>query len=306
MSAWLERLRSGLQKTRQGIADRIGGALRGRQAIDEELYADLEEALLGADMGVPVAERLIEGLRRRVREQRAAPGDLPVLLRAELAQVLAPVAGRLELAAPGPTVVLFVGVNGVGKTTTVAKVARLLQADGRRVLLAAADTFRAAAVEQLSVWADRLGVDLVHHGAGADPGAVVFDAIAAGRARGADAVLCDTAGRLHTKANLMEELRKVARVAGRALPGAPHATLLVLDATTGQNALQQARVFAEAVPLTGLVVTKLDGTARGGVVLAVAEALRLPVVYVGVGEGADDLRPFDPVAYADALVPAGE
>jgi fused signal recognition particle receptor len=304
MSAWLERLRGGLQKTRQGIADRIGGALRGRQAIDDQLYDELEEALVGADMGVPVAERLIAGLRRRVRETRATPADLPGLLRAELTEALAPLAGRLELVSPGPTVVLFVGVNGVGKTTTVAKVAHLLQGDGRRVLLAAADTFRAAAVEQLSIWADRLGVPVIHHGAGADPGAVVFDAIAAGRARGVDAVLCDTAGRLHTKANLMEELRKVARVAERAMPGAPHATLLVMDATTGQNALQQARVFAEAVPLTGLVVTKLDGTARGGVVLAVAEALHLPVVYIGVGEGADDLRPFDPAAYADALVPA--
>ncbi len=278
MSTWLDRLRSGLQKTRQGLSDRIGAALLGRQSIDEGLYDELEEALVGADMGVPVAERLIAGLRQRVRDERAGPDRLPALLRAELAAALAPVAGRLELASPGPTVVLFVGVNGVGKTTTVAKVAQVLQGEGKRVLLASADTFRAAAVEQLTVWADRLDVEVVHHGAGADPGAVVFDAIAAGRARGADVVLCDTAGRLHTKANLMDELRKVARVAGRALPGAPHATLLVLDATTGQNALQQARIFADAVPLTGLVVTKLDGTARGGVVLAVAEAMRLPVL----------------------------
>ncbi len=303
MSTWLDRLRSGLQKTRQGLSDRIGAALLGRQSIDEGLYDELEEALVGADMGVPVAERLIAGLRQRVRDERAGPDRLPALLRAELAAALAPVAGRLELASPGPTVVLFVGVNGVGKTTTVAKVAQVLQGEGKRVLLAAADTFRAAAVEQLTVWADRLDVEVVHHGAGADPGAVVFDAIAAGRARGADVVLCDTAGRLHTKANLMDELRKVARVAGRALPGAPHATLLVLDATTGQNALQQARIFADAVPLTGLVVTKLDGTARGGVVLAVAEAMRLPVLYVGVGEGADDLRPFEPEAYAEAILP---
>jgi fused signal recognition particle receptor len=303
MSAWLDRLKSGLQKTRQGLSDRIGAALLGRQVVDEGLFAELEEALVGADMGMAVAERLIASLRQRVREERAGPDDVPRLLRAELAEALAPIAGRLDLVVPGPTVVLFVGVNGVGKTTTVAKVAHQLQGEGKRVLLAAADTFRAAAVEQLTVWADRLGVDIVHHGADADPGAVVFDAIAAGKARGVDAVLCDTAGRLHTKVNLMEELRKVARVAGRALPGAPHATLLVIDATTGQNALQQARIFAEAVPLTGLVVTKLDGTARGGVVLAVAEAMHLPVLYIGVGEGADDLRPFDPTAYADAILP---
>jgi len=303
VSAWLQRLRTGLQRTRQGLTDRIGAALQGRQVVDEELYAELEEALVLADMGVPVAERLIAGLRRRVQRAHASPAEVPGLLRAELAEALVPVAGRLQLVSPGPTVVLFVGVNGVGKTTTVAKVAHQLQAEGKRVLLAAGDTFRAAAVEQLTIWADRLGVPIIHHGEGADPGAVVFDAIAAGRARGVDVVLCDTAGRLHTKANLMEELRKVARVAGRALPGAPHATLLVLDATTGQNALQQARIFADAVPLTGLVVTKLDGTARGGVVLAVAEAMHLPVVYVGVGESADDLRPFDPEAYAEALVP---
>jgi fused signal recognition particle receptor len=303
VSDWLERLRGGLRKTRQGLAERLGEALRGRSAVDESVYAGLEEALLGADVGLAVTERLLARLRERVREERAGPEAVPELLRSEVARALAPARGQLRLAEPGPTVVLFVGVNGVGKTTTVAKVAHWLQGEGHRVLVAAADTFRAAAVEQLTAWAARLGVDVVHHGAGADPGAVVFDAIAAGRARGVDAVLCDTAGRLHTKANLMEELRKVARVAGRALPGAPHHSLLVLDATTGQNALQQARVFAEAVPLTGLVLTKLDGTARGGVVLAVAEAMRLPILFVGVGETADDLRPFDPEAFAAALIP---
>jgi fused signal recognition particle receptor len=292
MAGWLGRL-----------AERVRAALSGRETVDESVYEELEGVLLGADMGVPVTERLIARLRARVAAEGAGPGGVEALLRSEVAEALRGAAGELRLLpqGEGPTVVLFVGVNGVGKTTTVAKVARLLQEGGHRVVLAAGDTFRAAASEQLAIWGRRVGADVVRHGAGADPAAVLFDAIQAARARGAAAVLADTAGRQHTQANLMEELRKVARVAGRAVAGAPHATLLVLDATAGQNGLSQARAFARAVPLTGLVLTKLDGTARGGVVLAVHEALGLPVHFLGTGERAEDLAPFEPEAFAAAL-----
>lgn len=292
MANWLGRL-----------AERVRGALRGHASVDEEVYEEIEGVLLGADMGVDVTGRLISRLRARVQAEGAGPEQVTELLQAEVAAGLAGARGQLRLRPPaeGPTVVLFVGVNGVGKTTTVAKVARLLQGQGRRVVLAAADTFRAAAAEQLAAWGERVGADVVRHAAGGDPAAVIFDAIQAARARGADTVLADTAGRQHTQSNLMEELRKVARVAGRAAAGAPHEVLLVLDATTGQNGLNQARAFAQAVPLTGLVLTKLDGTARGGAVLAIHEALGLPVHFLGVGEAAADLSPFEPQAFAAAL-----
>ena len=219
-----------------------------------------------------------------------------------MAASLAGAARPLTLAPSPPTVVLMVGVNGTGKTTTAAKLAHRLKGDGRRVLLAAADTFRAAAAEQLGIWAQRAGVDLVRHDSGGDPAAVVFDAVSAARARGTDVVICDTAGRLHNKANLMAELQKMVRVAARACPGAPHEVLLVLDASTGQNALIQARVFTEAVSVTGLILTKLDTTARGGIVLAVRRELGLPILFIGVGEGLDDLRPFDPPDFAAAVL----
>jgi fused signal recognition particle receptor len=285
------------------LAERVRGAVLGRETVDESVYEALESVLLGADMGVETTERLIGRLREQVARSGAGPGQVSLLLRQEIATALRGAQGELHLppAGSGPGVVLFVGVNGVGKTTTVAKVGHWLQSRGERVLLAAADTFRAAAAEQLTVWGQRLGVDVVRHASGADPAAVLFDAIQAARARGATVVLADTAGRQHTQANLMEELRKVARIAGRAVEGAPHAALLVLDATTGQNALRQAQAFAAAVPLSGVVLTKLDGTARGGVVLSIHAALGQPVLFLGTGESLGDLEPFDPDAFAAAL-----
>jgi fused signal recognition particle receptor len=270
------------------------------------LLEELEASLLGADLGARVVDRLIRRVNEEARGEAASSsqGVQNVLSRA-LYDVLKQVAGPslLELIdrGPRPFVVLAVGVNGVGKTTTIAKMARRLAQAGRRPLLVAGDTFRAAAIEQLQVWADRLEVPIVRQRHGADPASVAFDGIAAAKARGTDVVLIDTAGRLHTKSNLMEELRKVKRVVGRELPGAPHEVLLVLDATVGQNALAQARQFHEAVGVTGLVLTKLDGTARGGIVVAIAEELKIPVRLVGVGEGVEDLQDFNPEAFVAAL-----
>jgi fused signal recognition particle receptor len=270
------------------------------------LLEELEASLLGADLGARVVDRLIRRVNEEARGEAASSsqGVQNVLSRA-LYDVLKQVAGPslLELIdrGPRPFVVLAVGVNGVGKTTTIAKMARRLVQVGRRPLLVAGDTFRAAAIEQLQVWADRLEVPIVRQRHGADPASVAFDGIAAAKARGTDVVLIDTAGRLHTKSNLMEELRKVKRVVGRELPGAPHEVLLVLDATVGQNALAQARQFHEAVGVTGLVLTKLDGTARGGIVVAIAEELKIPVRLVGVGEGVEDLQDFNPEAFVAAL-----
>jgi fused signal recognition particle receptor len=270
------------------------------------LLEELEASLLGADLGARVVDRLIRRVNEEARGEAASSsqGVQNVLSRA-LYDVLKQVAGPslLELIdrGPRPFVVLAVGVNGVGKTTTIAKMARRLVQAGRRPLLVAGDTFRAAAIEQLQVWADRLEVPIVRQRHGADPASVAFDGIAAAKARGTDVVLIDTAGRLHTKSNLMEELRKVKRVVGRELPGAPHEVLLVLDATVGQNALAQARQFHEAVGVTGLVLTKLDGTARGGIVVAIAEELKIPVRLVGVGEGVEDLQDFNPEAFVAAL-----
>lgn len=300
----LTRFREGLARTRQGLAGRMRGLLSGRTAIGEDLYEELEAVLLQADVGIETTTRLLDGLRERVRRAPVAePAALLDLLKEQVGALLAGDGGRdrdLRLDAR-PAVVLAVGVNGSGKTTTLGKLAVRLAGEGKRVILAAGDTFRAAAADQLAVWAERAGADLVRHADGGDPAAVAFDAVRAATARGADALLVDTAGRLHNRANLMEELKKVRRVIARELPGAPHETLLVLDATTGLNALQQARVFTEAVAVTGVVLTKLDGTAKGGVVLAIEETLGLPVKLVGLGEGPEDLRPFDPAAFAAAL-----
>ncbi|MBX6378341.1 MAG: signal recognition particle-docking protein FtsY [Clostridia bacterium] len=314
--SWLQRLKAGLARTRNQLAGRLW-AITGGRTLDDDFFEELEAALLQADVGVEATVSLVEELRRQVQtgQVRDAAAAMAALRDAVAARLAAPAAGPTEgagaaaarrtvaglhLAEVPPSVVLFVGVNGAGKTTTVGKLACALRREGLRVVLAAADTFRAAAGEQLAVWAERAGADLVRHGSGADPAAVVFDAIQAARARRADAVLVDTAGRLHTKANLMDELRKVCRVAAREVAGAPHEVLLVLDAGVGQNALQQARLFREAAGVTGVVLTKLDGTARGGVAVAVA-GLGLPIRFVGVGEGIDDLRPFDPVAFSEAL-----
>ena len=294
---WLARLRESLSRTRDTLALRLE-AVTGR-ALDDDALADLEEALILADAGAPAAAEVVA--RLRTERGLRSPADVRAALARILLEMLGPpVPFRID---PPPAVVLVLGVNGTGKTTTIAKLAHHLRGEGRTVLLAAADTFRAAAIDQLAIWAQRLGVDLVRHQPGGDPGAVVFDALTAMRARGADALLIDTAGRLHTKVNLMEELRKLNRIIARdAAPTVER--LLVLDASTGQNAIAQARLFHEAVEVTGLVLTKLDGTAKGGIVLAIARELRLPFKFVGTGERVEDLAPFDPEAFVEALLPA--
>jgi fused signal recognition particle receptor len=300
---WIERLHDGLARTRAALGrtlDRIGG-----RVLDPAAQEELEAALFASDIGV----RTVATLMERLREQGPAAGDRRAVLRAAILETLQggqrdPIERQIR-SGPKPFVILAVGVNGVGKTTTIAKLAQRLKQAGLTPLLVAADTFRAAAIEQLESWGDRIGVEVIRHKQGADPSAVVFDGLAAARARGVDAVLIDTAGRLHTKANLMEELKKVKRVLARELPGAPHEVLLVLDGTAGQNALSQARQFHEAVGVTGIALTKLDGTARGGVVVAIAEELKIPVRLIGVGESAADLQDFEARAFTDALVGKG-
>ncbi|UCF69647.1 MAG: signal recognition particle-docking protein FtsY [Acidobacteriota bacterium] len=288
-----QKLKDGLHKTRHSLAERLGRvALPGRK-VDEALLDEVEEALIVSDLGVELAAELVDGLRRDARGRRVESADeLLAMLREQLLAVLvAPEAPAEQHARPLVTVV--VGVNGSGKTTTTGKLAARWASAGRKVTVAAADTFRAAAVEQLVVWAERAGARVVRARPGADPAAVAYDAVSAARAAGADDVLVDTAGRLHTKKPLMDELAKINRAIGKDVPGAPHETLLVVDATTGRNAVSQAREFARVVPVSGLVLTKLDGTARGGVVVTIGRELALPVRYVGVGEGADDLLDFD-------------
>ena len=299
-AGWLGGLRAGLARTRQALTARVDDLL-GR-GTGEQFYEDLEETLIQADLSVPTAAAAIARLRERAR----GGARTPEALRRALVEILADALGRPAplVVGPSPAVILVLGTNGSGKTTTIGKLAARLKGEGRKVLLVAADTFRAAAIEQLGVWAARAGVDLIHHQPGADPAAVAFDAAQAARARHVDVLIVDTAGRLHTKANLMEELKKVDRVLRRELPGAPVEALLVLDATTGQNGIAQARQFKAALPVTGIVLTKLDGTARGGVVVAIAEDLGLPVKLVGFGEGPDDLQPFDPRTFAEALFAA--
>ncbi len=309
MPSIFDKLRQGLARTRQNLAAGFRGALdRGR--VDEELFADFERLLIAADCGVEATETLIENLRQRVRDERISdPVAAEEALKTEIVALLesASMAGSSDpKRGPGPHVIMLVGVNGVGKTTTIGKIAKREVDAGRRVLIGACDTFRAAAGEQLEAWAERAGVEIVRQRSGADPAAVAFDAVAAGEARGVDVLLLDTAGRLHNKAHLMEELKKVHRVVARRLPGAPHEVLLCLDATTGQNAIRQARLFDAAAGVSGLVLAKLDGTARGGVVVAIANELKLPVVLVGVGEGIDDLVPFSAKAFADALFEESE
>ncbi len=295
--SWAARLRSGLSRSREAI-----GGLFFRGKIDEALYEDLETALLGADCGVEATTRLLQALRERVREEGATEATaLKALLRDELVKLIAPLEKPLNLSRAKPLVIMVAGVNGAGKTTSIGKLAKYFQAQGKSVLLAAGDTFRAAAREQLSVWGERNGVTVITQQSG-DPGAVVFDAVAAATARGIDIVLADTAGRLPTQLHLMEEIRKVKRVIAKAMPGAPHEVILVLDANTGQNALAQVKAFDQAVGLTGLVLTKLDGSAKGGVVAAIAWARPTPLYFIGVGEGIDDLRPFGVREFAEALV----
>jgi len=293
-------LRDRLGKTRAALARSLG-ALTGRRAIDDEAWDSVEEALLVADVGVATTSRLLDELRARAATERVEdPEQLVGLLRAQIVQDLSGRDRSLHHAGDGPTVWLFVGVNGTGKTTTIAKLARREIDDGRPALMAAADTFRAAAADQLAHWADRVGADVVRGQEGADPGSVVFDAVDAAGGRGAGVVLVDTAGRMHTKVNLMEELKKIRRIAERR-PGALQEVLLVIDATTGQNGLTQARQFADAVDVSGVVLTKLDGTAKGGIVLAIEADLGIPVKLIGIGEAPEDLVPFDPEDFTTAL-----
>ena len=297
-----ERLRRGLAKTQSSLVGRIDGLLRGRTVIDDELIEELEEILITADLGMQTTQRLIGSLeKRRVKGILEDSGQVRQALMEELEALLNVGNPPLEFNSAAPFVIMVIGVNGVGKTTTIGKLANQFSRAGKKVLLGAGDTFRAAAAEQLQIWGERAGVDVIRHAEGADPGAVAFDAARAAVARKADILILDTAGRLHTKVNLMEELKKVRRVLDREIPGAPHETLLVLDATTGQNALNQAKLFNEAVVLDGLALTKLDGTAKGGIVVAIAAELKLPVRYVGIGEGIDDLRPFDAKMFISAL-----
>ena len=294
------KIGQGLKKTRDTLMSSVSSMLKGFSRIDEELFEELEEILVMGDVGANTASRICERLREEVKKQGVTdPMAVRDLMSGIIAEMLE---GGQELKlTTQPSVILVIGVNGVGKTTTIGKMAANFKAQGKKVILGAADTFRDAAIEQLGVWADRAGVDIVKHGQGADPAAVVFDTVKAAKARGCDIVICDTAGRLHNKKNLMDELAKIGRVIDRELPDADQEILLVVDATTGQNAVNQAREFKSAAGITGIVLTKLDGTARGGVVLAIREDLQVPVKFVGVGEGIDDLQPFDPQQFAQGL-----
>jgi fused signal recognition particle receptor len=298
----LDRLKTGIQKTRSGLVDRLEDVLAGKKEIDAELLEELEYTLITADIGVSTVEDILERIRQRVdRKLTADPLEIRNLVREQLLEVLRASETPVREVRQPPAVVMLVGVNGAGKTTTIGKLANRFLGEGRKVLLCAADTFRAAAIEQLDVWAQRAGVEMIRQKTGADPSAVVFDALKAAKARGVDYVIVDTAGRLHTKENLMAELEKMRRTASRVVPGAPHEVWLVLDATTGQNGLEQARKFTESAGVTGVVLTKLDGTAKGGVVVAIARELNLPIRYIGVGEKLDDLLPFEPDKFIESL-----
>ena len=301
------RLREGLARTRQNLADNVHQVLTGRPRIDEEALEELEEVLITGDVGVAATERLMEKLRERIRSGGPATGEeLETALVEEVTAILRDAQGGDQEEDPArPHVVLLVGVNGTGKTTTLGKLAHRYRREGRSVLVAAGDTFRAAAVEQLRVWADRAGVEVIANQTGADPASVAFDAVAAAEARDVDVLLVDTAGRLQTKVSLMEELRKIGRVVKKRIPSAPHEVLLVLDATTGQNAVHQARQFGEVMEVTGIVLAKVDGTAKGGVVVAISEELGIPVRYLGLGEKMEDLAAFDADAFAAALFGRG-
>lgn len=298
---FFDKIKKGLARTKQSLIKNIETVVIGYAKIDDDFLDDLEAVLLTGDLGVRTTDYLMRQIRRGVTEGRISnTNEVMPYMEKIVADMLREKPGAEEVT-HHPEVYLVVGVNGVGKTTTIGKLSAQMHKEGKKVLLAAADTFRAAASEQLTIWANRTGADIVKHAEGADPAAVAFDAVSAAKARGADVVLIDTAGRLQTKVNLMEELKKISRVVKKVIPDAPHQTLLVLDATTGQNAVSQAKTFGEIVPLTGVVLTKLDGTAKGGVVLSITEELHVPVKYVGLGEREDDLQKFNPEEFAKAL-----
>jgi len=298
--AFFEKIKAGLDKTRKSILANVENVVKGFTKIDEELFEELEEALIAADMGVETSLEVMNRVRERVKKEKATEAEqVKGLIAEEITAMLVEDYVEFDLAVPA--VILVIGVNGAGKTTTIGKLASNYKAQGKKVLLAAADTFRAAAIDQLEIWGQRSNIDVIKHQENSDPGAVVFDAVKAARSRRADILICDTAGRLHNKKNLMEELKKIYRIISREYSEAQLETLLVLDATTGQNALQQARLFKEAADITGIVLTKLDGTAKGGVVVAIQNELKIPVRYIGVGEGIDDLQPFNAADFAAAL-----
>lgn len=298
---FFDKLKAGLTKTRESIAEQVNNVFSVFVKVDEELFENLEEALIMADIGVETSDYIIETLRDNVKHKHITDGNL---VKQELKDIISGILGEQDSAmniSTTPSVVLVIGVNGVGKTTSIGKIASHYKAMGKKVLLAAADTFRAAAIDQLDIWAQRSGCDIIKHQENSDPAAVVFDACTAAKARGVDVLICDTADRLHNKKNLMAELAKINRVIERELPDSAKETLLVLDATTGQNAVSQAKLFSEAADITGIVLTKLDGTAKGGIVISIAKEQNLPVKFVGVGEGVDDLQEFDPADFAKAI-----
>ncbi len=301
---FLSRLKHRMERSRKGFIRQMDELLLGRREIDPELLDELEEILVMADMGVGTVQEILDGLRLQVkRHELTDPDVLRQRLKAAIEGLFKEAeekAGKIKWQ-PAPYVILVVGVNGVGKTTTIAKLAFQLKEQGKKVMLVAADTFRAAAVEQLETWGERINVPVISHKSGSDPSAVAFDGLEAAKARGMDVVIVDTAGRLHTQVNLMEELKKIKRVMGRKMEGAPHEVFLVLDATTGQNAVSQAKMFCEATDVTGVCLTKLDGTAKGGIIASIAHEMGLPIRYIGIGEGMEDLRPFDAKEFVEAL-----
>lgn len=301
---FFDKLKKGLNKTRENLTNKIEKIIIGYADIDDDLLDELEETLIMADVGVQTTDKLMTAVRKGIKKKEInTPEDLKPFLQKQIVEILTTgeEMDTTRVAENGPTVLLVIGVNGAGKTTTIGKLAAYYKGQGKSVLLAAADTFRAAAIDQLEVWGERTGVPVIKHEEGSDPAAVAFDAVKAAVARKVDMLIIDTAGRLQTKSNLMQELEKINRVIGREIPGAPHETLLVLDATTGQNAISQAELFTKAAPITGVVLTKLDGTAKGGVVIGIKSQLQMPVKWIGVGEGVEDLRPFNAEDFAKAL-----
>jgi len=299
---FFERLKKGLSKTHESLVGRIDTLLLGKKKVDAETLEELEEILVTADIGLATTVELVKSLEQRLKRNELQDGEaLKNALKEEMLARLEETTSILNTDSFSPFVIIVIGVNGVGKTTTIGKLASKFTSEGKKVLLVAADTFRAAAVEQLEIWGQRVGIDVIRHKHGADPAAVVFDGCKAAVARRADILIIDTAGRLHTKVNLMEELKKIRRVVGREIPGGPHETLLVLDAATGQNALSQAKIFKEAADVTGIALTKLDGTAKGGIIVAISSEFKIPVRYIGIGEGVEDLRDFDPEQFVQAL-----
>ena len=299
---WFNKLKEGLEKTRKNFVFKLKGLFRLRNIIDDDFWDELEEILLTADVGIETSEYVIEEMKKAVNEHLIEdPKRLYEVMKDKLGVILEKEDTKLNIDAPGLNVILVIGVNGTGKTTSIAKIANRLMQEKKKVIVAAADTFRAAAIEQLEVWGRKIGLEIVRHNEGADPSAVVFDAVSAALARKADVLIIDTAGRLHSKVNLMKELEKINRIIKKSVPDGPQETLLVLDSTNGQNAMVQAKTFSKAMEITGIVLTKLDGTAKGGIVISIVNELNIPVKYIGVGEGVYDLRPFESKFFLDAL-----